>query len=178
MYMFIANGLHQNFDFQYRLPNTKTYRTQLIPIGGQIRISGELTEADIDAIVKVHTIYGMIRADEIAQFKGFHIPYVYSINTPVSAEVIGELIVHNREYNEALGKKLRQEAAVALSNSIEDGTTDHLTNLELTIEEVSSKDRDATFAEGIRVTRDRERGAPQGPEAAPLDFNSRRRSMF
>jgi hypothetical protein len=177
MYMFIANGTHQNIDFQYRLPKTKNYRAQMIPIGQQIRISGELSREDVDAIIFGHQIYGMIAANEISRFKGFHIPYVYSLDGPVSAEIIAELIIQNREYNDRLGRQLREEAAVTVSDQIEKNTTDTLKSLEMTIEELPSKDRDVSFSEGIRVTRDRERGAPQGPDGInpPLDLFSRNR---
>lgn len=175
MYMFVANGMHQNMDFQYRLPGTKTYRTQMIPIGEQIRLSGDLSKEQIDIVINHHTIYGMIAAKDISQFKGFHIPYVYSIDNPISAEVIAELIVQNREYNFQLGKRLREEAAVAVSNTIEENTTDHLKSLEMTIEEMPSKERDATFSEGIRITRIPEKGAAQGPEKGLLDFSLSRR---
>jgi hypothetical protein len=167
MHMFIANGMHQNVDFQYRLPETKTYRTQLIPIGQQIRISGDLSQKDIERVIESHLPYGMVAAREISKFKGFFIPYVYSVGEPVTSEQITELILQNREYNENLGRKLRKEAAVAVSASIEEGTTDTLRNFEMTIEELPSKDRDPTFSDAIRVTRDKERGAPQGP----IDFS-------
>jgi hypothetical protein len=167
MKMFIANGTHQNIDFQYRLPQYKSYRTQLIPIGGQIKLSGELTTDDIDRIILHHAIYGMVAAKELSNYKGYHIPYVYSVDEPVSAELIAELIVQNREFNDHLGKVLRQDAAVAVNATIESNlppqSTERLTNLEMTIEELPSKDRDPVINEGIRITRDREKGAPQSP---------------
>jgi hypothetical protein len=173
--MFVANGSHQNIDFQYRLPKYRSYRTQMIPIGQQIRLSGELSKDEIDIIIAHHSVYGMVSSKEIANFKGFNIPCVYSIDNPIPAEIIVELIVQNREFNEQLGKRLRQEAAVAVNSIIENNTTDTLKNLEMTIEEISTKERDATFAEGIRVTRDKEKGAPQGPDKGLLDFSLSRR---
>jgi hypothetical protein len=164
MHMFVANGSHQNIDFQYRLPNTRTYRTQMIPIGQQIRLSGELTKEEVDIIITHHSIYGMVPSNQIQNFKGFFIPYAYSTDNPISAETIVELVLQNREYNKQLGIRLRQEAAVTVSNQIEENTTDTLKALEITIEEVASKERDSSFSEGIRVTRMAEKGAPQGPE--------------
>jgi hypothetical protein len=164
MKMFIANGTHQNIDFQYRLKKYKTYRTQLIPIGGQIGLSGELEKEEIDKIALDHAIYGMVHYKELSNYKGFHVPYVYSVDVPVPSEAIAELIVQNREYNDELGKRLRKEAAIAVNATIESATTDHLANFEMTIEERKSNVRDPTISEGIRVTRDAERGAPQGPD--------------
>jgi hypothetical protein len=185
MRMYIANGTHQNIDFQYRLPETKSYRQQNIPIGGQIRISGELSAKDIDAIVEHHVIYGMVHAKEISNFKGFLIPYVYSIDEPVTVEIMTELIVQNREFNRLLGIKQRQEAAVTVNQQIEDqfpeNMKNNLKNLEMTVEELPSKDRDPTINEGVRVTRDKEKGAPQDPDKNPFDFQqalNKKRSMF
>jgi hypothetical protein len=164
MKLFVANGTHQNIDFQYRLPEYKTYRMQQIPIGGQIKLSGELNEKQIDIIIQFHLKYGMVKYTEISQFKGFLIPYVYSIDEPIPAVSIVELIIQNREFNKVLGEKLRAEAAVAVNAQIEENAGDKLTNFEMEIKEAPSKDRDPTIEETIRVTRDKERGAPQGPD--------------
>jgi len=166
--MFIANGTHQNIDFQYRLPEYKTYRMQTIPIGGQIRISGELNEKQIDIIAQFHAPYGMIRSNELSAFSGYFIPYIYSIDTPISEETIVELIVHNREVNKANGERLRAEAAVAVNAMIEENAGEKLTSFEFEITEKPMKDRDPTIAEKIVITRDKEKGAPQAPSKSPI----------
>jgi hypothetical protein len=168
MRMFIANGTHQNIDFQYRLPEYKTYRMQTIPIGGQIRISGELNEKQIDIIAQFHASYGMVRSNELSTFSGYYIPYIYSIDEPISEETIVELIVHNREVNKVNGEKLRAEAAVAVNAMIEENAGEKLTSFEFEITEKPMKDRDPTIAEKIVITRDKEKGAPQGPPKSPI----------
>lgn len=161
MKLYIANGTHQNIDFQYRLPEYKTYRQQNIPIGGQIRISGELNEKQIEIIIQFHIKYGMVKYSEIGDFKNYYVPYVYSIDNPIPAETIAELVVQNREFNKRLGERLRAEAAIAVNSLIEENAGDKLTAFEMEITEKQSKDRDPTIAEKITVTRDKERGAPQ-----------------
>jgi hypothetical protein len=178
MKMFIANGSHQIIDFQYRLPEYKNYRQQTIPIGGQIRISGELSSKDIEMIVEHHTIYGMVNFREISDHKDMFIPYIYSVDNYMSADTIAELVVQNREFNTELGKKQRQAAALTVNSMIEESISDTLKNFEMTVVEQESPTRDATISEGIRVTRDREKGAPQGPDKNPIDLSSRRKSMF
>ena len=183
MKMYIANGLHQNIDFQYRLPEVKGYRQQSIPIGGQIRISGDLSQKDIDLIIEHHSIYGMVPAKDLHRFKGFLTPYIYSIDDPVTAEQMTELILQNREYNKQAGIKLRREAAVTVTSEIEEQmpqNINYLKNFEMTIEELPSKDRDAEINEAIRVTRNPEKGAPQDPKENLINFTSapRTRSMF
>ena len=59
-------------------------------------------------------------------------------------------IEHNYEVLEERGKIIRQEAAVAVNNSIEEQTGGGLNALEARIEEVG---KDATMDETIRVTR-------------------------
>jgi hypothetical protein len=163
MKMYIANGTHQNVDFQYRLPEFKNYRRQMISIGGQIKLSGELTIEQIDIIAQFHAKYGMIRVNELDQFKGYFIPYIYSIDVPVTAEKIVELVERNREVNKKLGEKLRAEAAVAVNHQIEENAGEKLTSFEMEITEKQTKDRDPEIEEKIVITRSKERGAPQDP---------------
>ena len=164
MRLYIANGTHQNIDFQYRLPGAKSLRQQIIPIGGQQVLSGDLDDKLINSIVETHAKYGMVRCDEISKFRGFSVPYVYSVDKPVSADIIAELVEQNRRYNQDLGVKIRKEAALAVNSIIENQIVgEPLKNLELTIEEVGTKDKSPEMNEGIRITRDRELGAPQSP---------------
>jgi hypothetical protein len=169
MLMYVANGMHQTLSFQYRLPEYKTYRQQKVPIGGQVRLSGELNEKQIDIIAQFHQKYGMVKASDIQMFKGYFIPYVYSIDSPISAELIMELIVQNREYNRILGEKLRTEAAIAVNNLIEENAGEKLTSFEMEIFEKAGKNSEQPIGEKIVVTRSKERGAPQDPrEKGPL----------
>lgn len=176
MKLYIANGSHSIIDFQYRVPEQKGIRQQTIPIGGQIRIAGELSKPDIDMIIEHHTIYGMVHFREISDYKDMFIPYIYSVDTYMSSDTISELIVQNREFNTELGKRQRRDAALTVAGMIEEEMKDELKNFEMSVVEEDSKVRDATFSEGIRVTRDKEKGAPQGP----LDLAQARkaRSMF
>jgi hypothetical protein len=174
MQMFIANGSHQNIDFQYRLPEYKNYRQQNIPIGGQIKISGDLSPKDVEAIITTHEIYGMVDVNKISDFRGWYIPYAYSLGDPIKAGTIAELVAHNREVNTELGIKYRQEAAVALDGLIKENTTNNKVNqIELSVEEIS-KNKDAEVNQKIRVTTDRERGASQDPKNPIID----KRSLF
>ena len=153
--------MHQNVDFQYRLPEYRTYRMQTIPIGGQIKISGDLNEKQIDIIIQFHLKYGIKKYSEIGEFKGFFIPYIYSIDNPISAETITELVIQNREYNKNQGERLRAEAAIAVNAMIEENAGEQLTAFEIEIIEKQTKDRDPEIAEKITITRSPDRGAPQ-----------------
>jgi hypothetical protein len=172
MFLYIGNGLHQNIDFQYRLTKYKSYKTQVIPIGGQIQISGSLAVEEIDRIILDHATYGMVSVTEYKNYRGFKVPYIYSIDKPIPANTLTELIEQNREVNMELGRKQRQEAAVAVTDMIERNTPKipgiperKLNSFEMTIEEVATSDRDTVIDEGIKVTRDKNRGAPQSATA-------------
>ncbi|HXB12378.1 MAG TPA: hypothetical protein VNZ45_10350 [Bacteroidia bacterium] len=119
-----------------------------------------------------------MKASDISSYKGFFIPYVYSVDNPVHENIIAELIVQNRLFNKELGERLRRDAAVTVNATIEENAQDKLTNFEMTIEEYRVKDRDTQLApEGIRVTRSKERGAPQEPPKTPLDFGLARSKL-
>jgi len=134
--------------------------------------------ANIELIVQFHEKYGIMKASDISSYKGFFIPYVYSVDNPVHENIIAELIVQNRLFNKELGERLRRDAAVTVNATIEENAQDKLTNFEMTIEEYRVKDRDTQLApEGIRVTRSKERGAPQEPPKTPLDFGLARSKL-
>jgi hypothetical protein len=133
---------------------------------------------NIDLIVQFHQKYGIMKASEISSYKGYFIPYVYSVETPVNEDVIAELVIQNRIFNKELGERLRRDAAVTVNAAIEENAQDKLTNFEMTIEEYRVKDRDTQLVpEGIRVTRSKERGAPQEPPKTPLDFGLARSKL-
>jgi hypothetical protein len=133
---------------------------------------------NIDLIVQFHQKYGIMKASEISSYKGYFIPYVYSVETPVNEDVIAELVIQNRIFNKELGERLRRDCAVTVNATIEENAQDKLTNFEMTIEEYRVKDRDTQLVpEGIRVTRSKERGAPQEPPKTPLDFGLARSKL-
>jgi hypothetical protein len=174
MNMYVANGTHQSIDFQYRLPEVRNYRQQNIPEGGQIRISGNLSQKDIDKIIECHEIYGLIDYRELPSRRGLHTMYIFNIGEPVPVSAIQELIIHNRAVNDETGRIAREEAAVALHKVIQDNTTDRLKSLEFNIEEKATNNRDGEVRENITVTKLPERGASQDRDKPTI----RRTSAF
>ena len=153
MKLYIANLTHQRQDFQYRLPEDGKIRKQTIEIGEQIQISGDLNTPEIDAIIEQHAIYGLINVTDIDRTKAFA-GTCYSVGKPVNMERVRYAILHNQEVLEERGRDLRKEAAVAANNSIEEQTQGGLKALELSVEELPTKDKpDGDINEKIRVTR-------------------------
>lgn len=115
--LFIANGTMQVQEFHYRLPEAKNARRQVIPVGEQIRISGDLRSVDVDAIIKQHVKYGLIPADEI--LRGTKpAPLAYRVGRYISSEEIVLLSNRNQGILIDLGRQTRKDAAVAVGNAL------------------------------------------------------------
>lgn len=165
MDMFIANCTLQVQDFQYRLPEKDKLFKQSIPIGQQIRVSGDLTTKDIESIVEQHSPYGMVRADEIDRTKTF-VGYCWS-EKRIDMARVQRAIEGNKLVLVERGKVIRQEAAIAVNNAVEnEAGNDQLKSLEMTVQE-DTKDKDREVHETVRVDRSEPSGAPR---------NSRRRA--
>ena len=161
MKMFVANSTKQTVDFLYRVPESAGLRTQNIPIGGQIQISGDLTREAIDYIVSQHAKYGLVEVAEISRVRDFS-GLCYSIDKPVQPAKIEDLIRHNTGKLVEMGKKIRQEAAISASNALEAGMDEAggsaapgVNKFEMSVVEENHDDRDEmpAIAEGIRVAR-------------------------
>ena len=157
MKLFIGNATKQNHDFCYWIPNAKSARTQRVPIGGQIAISGDLSQTDIDAIIQQHAPYGLAassEADHVREFVGL----CYSVDRPIRAETLEKLMHHNTRVLVEKGKVIRREASVAgndqLANNLtESGRPETLRQMEASLVEENHDDRspDPVIAEGYRV---------------------------
>lgn len=158
--LYVANCTQQNQDFVYRVPDAvNSVRRQPIPIGGQILISGDLDEAAVNYIVSQHARYGLVRVDEIDRTKPF-IGMCYDVDRPIPAKRIMIALEHNQDVLVGLGKKIREESAVALNNLVENnlqnsGLPGNVTNVEISaVEQETARNPSPSFAEGVRVRRD------------------------
>lgn len=166
MRLYVANLTAQKVVFAYLMTNkdgTLTgggHRTQDIPIGQQVVVTGDLTTAQIDKIVAHHRKYGMRSVQEIGNLREF-VGTCYSVDTPVPRMAIKDGIEANLAVLIDQGKQFRQEAAVATSNALEtqlaeQGRPEGLRALALEVveEEPSGGYRtEKPIGEGIKVTR-------------------------
>jgi hypothetical protein len=167
--MYIANCTAQVQDFQYTLPGAKKARKQTIEVGRQIRISGDLTLAQIESIVKQHAKYGMLACSEVPRAKTFA-PYVFNTERPVPRTVTMAAVLKNRELKDKEGREIRDRAAVSVHNAIEQELEAFkplaLRELETHIEEVNPKDTkkaDGEHEQINEITRITRTEAPQPP---------------
>jgi hypothetical protein len=136
-------------------------------MGGQIRLPEILTQADIDAILEQHTRYGLVPVDEInnaKEFKGM----CYSVDKPIPSGKIEALFRHNQEWMIEVGKRTRQEAAVAASNIAENALS------ELNLEAPSpgmAVNQQAFQAEIVEENHDSRSGLPMINEGIRVERN-------
>jgi hypothetical protein len=174
MKMYVTNCTQQSQDFTYRLPEAPGAMRQTIPIGGYIRISGDLNQPQIDAIVKQHARYGMVAESEVDRTKAF-IGLYYTVDREPRVGRMYEAIAHNVDVLEERGRNLRMEAAIVTNNVIrENSPPGSLRELEMSVVEERSGGKEVidnpSIAEGVRVTNDH-----QGPPAVESRAEQRRR---
>lgn len=168
MKLFIANLTKQHQGFTYRVLESEGVRTQHIPVGQQIQISGDLSQPDIDYIIRQHERYGLVRADEIDRKKPF-VGLCYSVDKPVREAVIHRGVEHNTDILVDRGREIRQETAIATNNRIEHDLGENqdvnasLRKLDVSVVEEEPtggyRGEDKPFSEGVTVTRDKKKDA-------------------
>jgi hypothetical protein len=160
--LYIGNVSKQVQQFSYRSPERPGVIVQTIPIGGQIRVSPngqhiDLNPIEIDAILAQHRAYGIVDVDDIDTKQSPFSGVCYSIGKPISVDKLRRAMQKKEDTLEAFGKKLRQEAALAVNSQIEEQIGAPLRQLEMSFVEEEPKggfaDDSEQLAEGIRVTR-------------------------
>lgn len=157
----IANCNQQVHQFTYWLPEAPRSFVQEIPIGGQIVVGGrDLPRQAIDAILQEHEKYGLVSVADAYKRKAFD-GLVYSVDRPVPLSDI--LSLHDRRKGVLYdrGKQMRQDAAIATNEAIQDAMVrdqvpSRLNQLEMSVEEVErdQNDTSAEISEGVRVVPD------------------------
>lgn len=164
MNLYIANCTQQVQDFVYRLPGAPSARTQRIEIGSQMKISGDLDQKSVDAIIAQHVPYGLVASDEVDRTRSF-VGLCYAVGKPVAMERVRIALVSNNRALIERGREIRQHAAVAVSNAME-SEAPGLSALEMSVVEEPSKSsgKEPELAEGVRVTRREQPGPQRGPK--------------
>ena len=162
MKLYIANCTQQDHNFVYRMLGQNGVRQQMIGVGRQVKLSGDLTTEEIEYVVNQHRRYGMIANSELSgKRRGFN-ALVYSIDKPVQVDDMALIVEFNREALDEQGRQMRKEAAIAVSNAIEQNTNT-LSALELSVTEEEKPGHTPSVNEGLRVTREEPDGQPTQP---------------
>jgi hypothetical protein len=153
MKLYIGNATSQNFDFHYRLPESRGHRSQYIEMGRQTLISGDLSQADVDAIIKQGSQYGMISVEEVDRRATMFHGLVYSVDKPIASTKIEKLFHANTAVLVNLGKDLRKNAAIVENNRLLRANQEmDLPNIRNT--EMSVQEENGEMAEGYRAEYD------------------------
>jgi len=158
MKLYIGNATKQVQNFTYRLGSG--VRSQMIPIGAQVPISGDLDEGDVLSIIGQHEKYGLVEFDRIDQTKQFT-GLVYSIDAPLRPDAIEKLMRHNTNVLVARGRVLRSAAALVEENRISQQLADNdfspLRKFEMSVVEENPQpnaDGIEPIGEGYRIQRE------------------------
>ncbi len=161
MKVYVANTTRQVQDFTWRAIGAKSVRKIAIDVGTQQMLPGEWNSEDIAYLEEQHRRYGLVRADEIDRTRDF-IGLCFSVDKPIAVDKIRHALTINEAVLMERGKVLRQQAAVAVSNHIEQHAPGAgLTALEMTVVEEPKDGGTPSISEGIRVSR--EGGGPPVP---------------
>lgn len=118
--LYVANTSKQIHQFIYRRPESQATSPPLeIPPGQQRSIGTNLTDSDVDFIIRHHAKYGMVPAKEAAKTKDF-VGLCYSVDKPISEDNLEVAFDHNEAVLNAIADMNRENTAVAISKSLED----------------------------------------------------------
>jgi hypothetical protein len=171
-HLYVANVTKQIVQFAYRVPERQGVVIQPIPIGGQVRITplggkDDLSTPEIDAIIDQHRKYGLVPVEEVDNSKNPFHGMFYSVGKPISVERLHKAMKRTEEALEEQGKQMRQEAAIAVNNQIENTIGENLKRLEMSITEEEPRggypEDHEPLGEGVRVMRAEDTGGTTLP---------------
>ena len=178
--LYIGNVSKQIQVFCYRFPERPGFIQQLIPIGGQIRVSPngslvDLSTMEIDYVLNQHKTYGLVNVNDIDGKQSPFSGLCYSIGKPMTPEKLRRAMFKKEETLNSFGQKLRQEAALAVNSQLENQVgPQYRGQLEMSFEEIEPRggytDDTSHLSEGVFVTKDAQPGAP-----TPIEMIGRRR---
>lgn len=119
MDLYIANCTQQVQMFNYRPLGSMQQQFRQIGIGQQVKLgSPTWGTADIDHIIAQHTIYGMVRVDEIDRTRHFA-GLCYDVDRPVPVAKVMHTIETNQQVLTRRGEEQRADAAVMVNHGME-----------------------------------------------------------
>lgn len=177
--IYIGNASKQRFIFEYWLPESKRRVSLEIPIGTQVKLAGNLTMKDIDAIIEQHRKYGLISETEIERTRVF-CGICYATDRPISVRKLTVLMGRNEQVLVSRGQEVRKRLALAvndqLQTNLESGRRpETMKNFDLSVIENEPKggyrdDIAAPVAETVQVA------AGSDSEGAPRQRRQRRQA--
>jgi hypothetical protein len=156
-HMWVANCTTQVWEFAYTLPGGKRSRRQIIEVGRQIRLAGELSPLDIQAIVRQWERYGLRPITEVKSLRDYT-GLIFSLDGPINPEkYVKPVLIVNHDVLEERGRQQRIEAGIASAAQLSESAKAAgmpMGDLEVSIIEDEHTDgTEPTFAETVKITR-------------------------
>ena len=163
MKLYIANATRQIMEFCYRLPERPGALRQVIPIGGQVQIPGDLRRDEVDYVVEKAAVFGLIDVADAERAGGFS-GLCYSIDRPISEDRLYRAMSKRVAVLEDLGREQRKNAAIGVHDQVERQLKDHrdlgtLQGLDMQVIEQDAnggRQRVDGFEDRVNVVRQRE----------------------
>ena len=138
MKLFIANTTKQRHIFTFRVLETGRLRQIPIEHGSQMAVLDGSTD-EIEAVIKHHQVYGLIDASKIDQSRQF-VGLCYSIDKPVSANIIEKTIRDNDDHLTRNAHNRRQASIAALDTSLRESGIGYDGEMEFSAEQAKGRD--------------------------------------
>lgn len=138
MKLFIANTTKQRHVFTFRVLETGRLRQIPIEHGSQMAVLDGSTD-EIEAVIKHHQVYGLIDASKIDQSRQF-VGLCYSIDKPVSANIIEKTIRDNDDHLTRNAHNRRQASVAALDTSLRESGIGYEGEMEFSAEQAKGRD--------------------------------------
>lgn len=138
MKLFIANTTKQRHIFTFRVLETGRLRQIPIDHGSQSKVLEGSTE-EIEAVIKHHQVYGLVDATKIDQSRQF-VGLCYSIDKPVSANIIEKTIRDNDDHLTRNAHDRRQASVAALDTSLRESGIGYDGEMEFSAEQAKGRD--------------------------------------
>jgi len=132
MRLYIANPTVQKQTVCYRVdfdkdgnfkdPRDRQFqpaRQQTIEPGLQSQLGGDMNKAQIDDIIEQLKPYGLIHAKDVSHAPTSKVPYIYSIDAYVPADVMRRIQFHNSAVMEEAGRQRRAAAAIGSNDVVQ-----------------------------------------------------------
>lgn len=165
MDLWIGNATRQIYQFNYKMPEIKLYRFITLQPGRQGKIAN-LTSTELDYIVWQHTMYGIVRHDEIDHWASFH-GVCYAVDKMIPINQLTVLMESNLGFKVEEGRQTRINCAVAQSQLFdrvmeENGRPERVYALDLSAQqERQDPNNDVPqFSKGVSVSEDPNRQPP------------------
>ena len=186
--LYVANCTKQDYEVQYHLhlvvdggrlrsidanPNqNRPAMRQMIKPGRQIPLGGDLSTVQVESVIRQLVPHGLVGREELysPDHRNKKIPLVYSLDAPVSADVIRYVMDVNSGYMTEEGRQRRIQAAIATNATVIEAVNKTLaanqidedvkTTVDVEFEQVETSEFEETkIAQGIKVRED----APDAP---------------